>query len=205
MAFNWVDYSILSVIGLSTIISVIRGFIREALSLAIWGLASWLSLQFGSDVGHFFVASIPSANARLAIGCLIVFFTTLIIGMIINSLVAVIIRKTGLSSTDRLLGTLFGIIRGILIVAVILLFSGLTAVNQASWWKKSYLIAKFQPLEHWLQIQLEQQTNHYLAKELQQPDKADSPSIDTSELPLNQQLQDQLSTTLPYQPRSNTK
>ena len=149
----WIDYIILGIIGISTIISLIRGFVREALSLVVWVLAFWVAWTFfrelAVELGFF---SVPSV--RLGAAFAILFLTTLILGAIVNYLIGQLVDKTGLSGTDRLIGMLFGAARGGLLVAVLVLLAGLTPLPEDPWWQESRLLGYFQELATWLKTLL---------------------------------------------------
>ena len=158
----WVDYIILGIIGLSALMSILRGFIREVLSLVAWGLAFWVSLTFmHSLAGHFSgVISVPSV--RLGSAFLALFVATLLTMGMVNFLIGRIVAVTGLSGTDRMLGVLFGIARGVLIVAMLVFFAGLTPLPQDPWWKESLLIRRFEPVALWLRGLLPEDAAAYL-------------------------------------------
>ncbi len=174
MTLNWVDYIIVGVVVVSMLTSVVRGFVRELLSLVIWGLAVWSSLHFSGVISPLFASKISSPSIRLGVSVACIFVTILIIGVFIGRMMSIIINKTGLSSTDRLLGIVFGAARGMLIVAVLLVLVRLTTLTQQEWWKQSVLIVQFSPLESWLQdimvkhvnLRLLQPENNQLTKPL---------------------------------------
>lgn len=149
-AFNWADYTILAVIGLSIFISLIRGFIREAFSLATWVLAFWVGLSFSPSLAPSLANYISHENLRVIAAFAILFVITLILGTLVSVLISQIVRKTGLSGTDRLLGVLFGAARGGLLVALLILTAGLFAAGKEVWWQKSILIPKMMPMASWL-------------------------------------------------------
>jgi len=145
----WIDYVILGVIGLSTIISLVRGFVREALSLVVWVFAFWVAWTFFRELaGHLDIFSVPSV--RLGVAFAILFIATLIVGALVNYLIGQLVDKTGLSGTDRLIGMLFGAARGALLVAVLVLLAGLTPFPEDPWWQESGLLGHFQELATWL-------------------------------------------------------
>lgn len=145
----WIDYVILGIIGLSTIISLIRGFVREALSLVVWVFAFWVAWTFFRELAlHLGMFSVPSVRLGVAFGVL--FIVTLIIGALVNYLIGQLVDKTGLSGTDRLIGMLFGAARGAVLVAVLVLLAGLTPFPEDPWWRESQLLASFQELATWL-------------------------------------------------------
>ncbi len=145
----WVDYVILGIIGLSSLVSLLRGFMREAFSLAAWILAFWISWTFFRDLAvHLVWFNIPSV--RLGAAFAILFLVTLILGAMVNYLVGQLVEKTGLTGTDRMVGIFFGAARGALLVSVMVLLAGLTPVPNDPWWQESLLIKYFQDLALWL-------------------------------------------------------
>ncbi|PLX63525.1 CvpA family protein [Sedimenticola selenatireducens] len=145
----WIDFVILGIIGLSAIISLIRGFVREALSLAVWVLAFWVAWTFFRTLAlQLDWFTVPSV--RLGAAFLILFIATLMLGALVNFLVGQLVDKTGLGGTDRLIGILFGAARGAILVAILVLLAGLTPFPNDPWWKESQLIGYFQELAVWL-------------------------------------------------------
>jgi len=80
----------------------------------------------------------------------LLFIGTLLVGGLVNYLAGQLISKTGLTSTDRILGMIFGIARGAVIVAVLVMLAGLTTVPQDPWWQDSMLLGYFQDIALWL-------------------------------------------------------
>lgn len=145
----WVDYVIIGIICLSSLVSLMRGFMREAFSLAAWILAFWISWTFFRDLSlHLEWITVPSV--RLGAAFAILFLITLILGALVNYLVGQLVDKTGLTGTDRMVGVLFGAARGAVLVAVVVLLAGLTPFPNDPWWQQSQLINYFQDLALWL-------------------------------------------------------
>ena len=158
----WVDVFILGVIGLSALISLLRGFLREVLSLASWVAAFFVAFLL-VDKGAAFLTpyvSVPSVRMILAFGGL--FLITLFIGGLINLLIAILVKRTGLSGTDRMLGIIFGVLRGVVIITVLVLLAGLTPIPQDPWWQQSLFLHHFQALAVWLQNFLPVEFTHYV-------------------------------------------
>lgn len=147
---NWVDYAILAVIGVSVVISLLRGFTKEALSLAGWVVAVWVGLSFADSLQSLLEPHITVPSLRLIVAFLILFIATLFLAGLLNYLAVQVIQKTGLSGTDRMVGIFFGIARGALIVAVLVLIGGMTPMPQDPWWKESQLLHYFQDIAIWL-------------------------------------------------------
>lgn len=146
----WVDFVILGIIAISAIISLFRGFVKEAFSLVVWIAAFWLSWTFFRELSQYLVQWISLPSARLGVSFALIMICVLIIGGIINFFLSQLVEHTGLTGTDRMLGVFFGIGRGAVIVAIIILLAGLTAMPQDPWWNDSVLIVYFQEISLWL-------------------------------------------------------
>lgn len=148
--FTHADYLIMAFMLLSVLVSLIRGFIREAVSLATWILAIWLALHFTTPLAVAFENVIKSTTIRYVIAGAVIIIISLFMGGLLAYLTGEIVDRTGLSGTDRVLGVLFGAARGILFIAVLLLVARLTPLTDNEYWKKSLLIPYFLPVETWL-------------------------------------------------------
>lgn len=148
---SWIDYAIAGIILLSAVISLVRGFVREAISLITWVGAFFLALSFKNTVALLLTPYISHETLRLLVAFIIILISILIIGAMINFFFSQLVRKTGLSGTDRVLGIGFGITRGALMISILLLLMGLTTFPQTPWWQTSIIIPYFEPLIHWLQ------------------------------------------------------
>jgi len=142
----WIDFFVLGIICLSALISLARGFVKEALSLAGWVIALWSAVTFSSQVAEFLAAQISVPSVRQAAAFLLIFAGILCVTGMASYVVGLMVEKTGLSGTERMLGVLFGMGRGAVIVAVLVLLAGLTPVPQDPWWSQSTLIPHFETL-----------------------------------------------------------
>lgn len=146
---NWIDYAILGVILLSAIISLIRGFVKEAISLTIWFGAFFIASQFYADLATY-LTKFDDPMIRNGVAIAILFVSTLIIGGLVNYLIAQLVQFTGLTGTDRALGLVFGMLRGVLIVSAILFFlDTFTPLSASLWWESSVLIPEFSLIIEW--------------------------------------------------------
>ncbi len=153
--FNWVDDAIIGIILLSVLISVVRGFVREALSLITWVIAIWAGIHYSAEAGKWLAPYISSTTIRMAAAFFLLFFLTLLAGSLISFVLVKFIHKTGLSGTDRSLGILFGIARGFVVVSVGLLMLSMmfppgSNPEEANVLKQSQLAPHFKPVMDWL-------------------------------------------------------
>jgi membrane protein required for colicin V production len=147
---NWVDFAILAIVGISVLISLWRGFTREALSLAGWIVAVWVALTFADQLQVLLEPYIQVPSLRLIVAFAALFLITLLLAGFVNYLAVQVIKNTGLSGTDRMVGIFFGVARGCVVVAVLVLVAGMTPMPQDPWWSESQLLHYFQDLAVWL-------------------------------------------------------
>ena len=166
---NWADFAIIGIIVLSALISLVRGFAREAISLVTWLVALWVAFRFTAPLSQLFASHVASVSMRLIIAFLILFIATLVLGALINFLLSQLVDRTGLSGTDRMLGVIFGAARGVLMVGVLLLLINMTTFQQDSWYGESAFIPHFQHLVTWLHDVVPKQAGHLLAMMPQHP------------------------------------
>ena len=153
---QWIDWAILIVIGLSAGISLLRGFVREALSLAGWILAFFVAKGFYQEFSSLLESSIDTPSLRYAVSWAALFVLTLTISGLINYILSQLIEKAGLSGMDRIMGMAFGALRGVLLVSVaVLLLREFTPVEQDNWWVKSELIPHVELLGNWFYDQVD--------------------------------------------------
>ena len=147
----WVDFLIVGIILISALISIVRGFVKEVFSLASWVLAFWVALLFYPHMATLLVDYVATPSIRSFVAFASLFLVTLILGALVNHLISQLVKKTGLSGTDRMLGIFFGLIRGVAIVTLLLLAAGATPMPQDDWWQNSLLLEHFEKLAVWVQ------------------------------------------------------
>ena len=146
---NWTDWVIVGIIALSGLLSLKRGFLREAMSLISWIVAFILARLFAGVLSTHLTSFLPDQSAALMAAFAVLFAATLLVGSLIQMLVIALVRATGLSATDRLLGVGFGAVRGGLVIVVMVALLRVTPVATNEWWQSSSLIPHFVLLEGW--------------------------------------------------------
>ena len=161
---NWADWAIIGIFSLSCLIGLIRGFVREALSLVIWIAAVLVAKVFGGQLEILLIDQIETPSIRLMTAYAVLFIVTLLLGAMLSYLIGALVRATGLSGTDRLLGMVFGAARAFIIVmALLILLPGFIPVNEDEWWAQAQLIPHFLACEEWVKAAYDQVSQWLLA------------------------------------------
>lgn len=140
----WVDWVLLAAFAVSILIGVLRGFTREVLGLASWILAIGASLLLAPTAAGWLEAHIETPSLRIAAAYGLVFLGGLLAGAVVTAVVSLLVRKSPLSGVDRMVGGGFGVVRGVLLAAVVVALLGLTPARQDPWWKESVLIGQLE-------------------------------------------------------------
>ena len=149
MVLIWVDWLVIGIIIISALISLSRGFIKEAFSLVAWVVAGFVAWTFGGGLAPYLEPYIALPSARVIVACSILLVLTLLIGSLVSFLLAQLVKSTGLTGTDRLLGMVFGAARGVLLVVVMVGLLSLLPVTEDPWWQSSSLIPHFLLIADW--------------------------------------------------------
>lgn len=173
----WVDVAIIVVIALSAIVGFFRGFLREALGLATWIGAFYIAFLF-SDVGAVMLRQWMSVQSeRLAVAFCVIFIAVLVLGAIVNYVLGRLVSGTAFAGTDRMLGIVFGVVRGVAVLVLLVLLAGVTSIPRDHWWRQSIFIGHLEAGALWARRYLPPD----LAGAITYPDAPDAPSApDTS-------------------------
>ena len=153
---SWLDLVIIGIILISALISLVRGFVKESISLVSWILAGFIAFRYFSALAELLLPYVESPTVRTGVAFSVLFVSTLIVGAIINFMASQMVSKTGLSGTDKTLGMVFGAARGVLIVTLIVLLASLTPMPEETWWQDAGTIKYFSQLANWLKDVLPQ-------------------------------------------------
>ncbi|ADI29567.1 CvpA family protein [Methylotenera versatilis] len=140
------DYVVLAIIGLSIILSVMRGFFREALAILGWVAAFVTAKTYANQILPMMPDDIPTESLRILAAFLVLFFATLFFATLLAIALSSVFKKMGLGWLNRLLGAFFGLIRGILIVCIIVFLAGLTELPNDARWRNAMFSAPLEAL-----------------------------------------------------------
>ncbi len=138
------DYVVIGIVGLSLLFGLWRGVVGELIALAAWVLAVIAAMEFGGWAGQMVFAGIADPSVRTLAGCVLLFVGVLVAMALVRMLVNSMVKALGLSVSDRILGMVFGVLRGLLVVMVLVGLGGMTSAPQQAWWKNAMLA---QPIE----------------------------------------------------------
>ena len=144
------DVLIVLVLLGSTIIGLLRGFVREAASLVFWVVAIWAAWKFGPLVEPHLGGVLADPNVAPWVGRLCVLVLVLLIGWVVGLLLSYFTRSLGLGAIDRVIGVLFGILRGMVLVGLMIIGGELLHLNQEEWWNRSKLVPYGETVGDWL-------------------------------------------------------
>lgn len=138
---NAADYLILGVLVFSMVIGMLRGFMREAVALIAWLCGLWLAWRYAPLVEPFLGGLLSREPLQTWVARAIILFAVLLFGWLVAGVLGYLIQHSNLSVVvDRLLGMLFGILRGAVAVAVFVILGQLVHLEQTSWWQRSRLL-----------------------------------------------------------------
>jgi len=138
------DYVALGIVGVSLVFGLWRGVVGEIIALVAWVLAIVAAVEFGAMVGQAVFAGLSDPALRTLAGCVVIFVGVLVVMALFRMLVKSMVKALGLSVSDRLLGMLFGLVRGVLVCMVLVGLGGMTSAPTQPWWRQATLAA---PLE----------------------------------------------------------
>jgi membrane protein required for colicin V production len=147
-----IDIIIAVALVASIIIGFVRGFVKEAISIATLVIAIWAALYFGPVVGDVSRSWLSSPEMQVWFGRVLVFAIVLSVGGLIGWGISKLVRLSVLNSIDRLLGSVFGALRGILLAALFVLTGQFAGFDNDDWWQKSRLLPHFEVVADWISV-----------------------------------------------------
>ncbi len=136
---TWFDYTVIAIVILSALLGWWRGLVYEVLALLGWVAAYFVARMFGADVAPLLPAWMGAEAVRMTVAFALLFVVALFISGIVAWLLSKLVKWVGLGWLDGLLGGLFGLVRGVLVVLVLALLAGLTDLPKDPFWRDAWL------------------------------------------------------------------
>jgi len=158
------DYAVLVIIGLSVLFGVIRGLVREVLSLAAWITAFVAANLLAGEIAPLLPQALATPELRLLVAFMVVFLVVLIVMSVLAILASKLVKSAGLGMEDRGLGGVFGLARGLLVVIILVLLAGLTSLPRQPAWRNAVMSSALESLakriKTWLPADLSQRIKY---------------------------------------------
>jgi membrane protein required for colicin V production len=155
------DYAVIVIVLLSAALGIWRGFVYEIFALGAWITGIVCAFVFGQKVASWFTFNLD-AWLKLIAAYALVFIAVFIAVSVVGFVFTKMIRAVGLSPVDRGLGAMFGIVRGVLIVTVIVFIASFSSLKQSDWWQQSASAKPFELMAGILRYRLpESVTKHF--------------------------------------------
>ena len=136
---NGFDLALVAVVGLSALFAFVRGVIREVVALATWVIGLVAAIAYAETLAGLLPGLETAPVAKEAIAFAAILLAVLIAGAAVSRMLAGVVRAIGLGFVDRMLGAVFGVARGVLVVVVFALVAGVTTLPKRDWWQNSTL------------------------------------------------------------------
>ena len=133
------DFVVIAIVGLSVTFSIWRGAIREVFALVAWVAAFIAAQAYAGTLAVYLPDAIPNASIRLLSGFVIIFLTVLFFTAVVAFVISKLVRAVGLGPVDRGIGAIFGLLRGMLVVLILVLLCGLTSAPRHPAWRDAML------------------------------------------------------------------
>lgn len=150
VSFNGFDFFLLVVIGFSSLFGLLRGFMREVVSLATWIAAFVLAIMFTQEVSVYFQQYVKTPYLAHVISFLVIFIGTLLLGGAVNYILRFVMPGVGFVVSNHILGAIFGVLRGLIIALFIIVVISMSSFRGVTWLQHSVFAKEFQQPVAWL-------------------------------------------------------
>ena len=147
-----IDIIIAVALLVSVVVGLMRGFVKEAISIAALLIAIWAALYFGPAVGDVSSSWLSSEGLQMWFGRILVFAIILSLGGLLGWGISKLVRMSVLSGMDRFFGSLFGAVRGVLLLAVFIIGGQFAGFDNDDWWLHSRLIPHVEVVADWIKV-----------------------------------------------------
>jgi membrane protein required for colicin V production len=149
---NGADLLILGVLIISMLLGMVRGFVREAIAVLAWLGGLWLAWRYAPLLEPVLGGAVGEPPVSTWTARALIVLAVLIVGWLVAGILSYLLRHSGLSIfVDRLLGAIFGFVRGAVVIAVFVLLGHFVEMTGVAWWKQSKLLPYASELAGWIQ------------------------------------------------------
>lgn len=156
------DFVLLAILAISVVLGLLRGLLKEVLSLVAYASAFLAAIWWGPVVSEWFAQWITQPFVCMALAYLSVFIAVLLSIGFINMTLAALLSKTGLTPADHGLGGMFGLVRGVLFVLVLVTLAGYTPLPEEPWWKDAMFSKQVVSVIQQIKLKLPPPVNDWL-------------------------------------------
>jgi membrane protein required for colicin V production len=136
-----VDYLLVAIVGISLLFGAIRGFLRESVALLGWLVGLWLAWHHADEVMPFLGGALAGTELQVWVARLIILLAVIVVAWLIGSLLGYLVQRSGLTlGLDRILGGVFGLVRGAVIVGFAIMLADAAEMQDEPWWQESKLM-----------------------------------------------------------------
>jgi membrane protein required for colicin V production len=159
-----IDIIVIAIIGISTVLGVFRGLVREVLALVAWVGGFLLANLLAPEAARLLPKGMASEEIRLLVSYVVVFIVVMIGLSVLAILASKLVKIVGLGTADRAVGGMFGLVRGVLIVMILVMLAGLTALPRQPTWREAALRGPLEAcagyVKSWLPSDLAKRINY---------------------------------------------
>jgi len=167
---NGADHFFTVILLISLVLGCLRGFVREAISLLSWLIGLWLAWHFAYLLYPWLGGALAEPGIREWTGRAIVLFVTLLIGAAAGAIAAYFVqRASGLAVMDRLLGALFGLMRAVVVIGLLVIGGRAVDLDLEPWWQKTKSMPVAEDVANWLERYAEPAATDMLERAAEPP------------------------------------
>ena len=137
---NWADYILIALLVFSSVAGLMRGLLREMISLFTWVAAVWIAWTFSTSLEPYLGGALSDTAVRPWAARTIIFVGVLLVGTAVGALVGHFLRLSLFSGVDRLLGLVFGLLRGVVALGVLAMLAHAVRLHEEPWYRQSLLV-----------------------------------------------------------------
>lgn len=146
------DYLFTIILLVSLVLGALRGFIRESISLVTWLVGLWLAWRFGYLLHPWLGGTLAEPGVREWAGRIAVLFLVLLVGTAIGVVAAHYAKRAaGLRAIDRVLGSLFGLLRGVIVIGLLVVAGRAVNLDGEEWWSRTRSMTVAEAVANWLE------------------------------------------------------